>query len=522
MSSQPPSPSPDPIRSPGHVPGDTLGPGPLGAPTRRRSRFLPLAVTGCGLMLGITTAIALGQDTGRVAGTPGVAVPAPVPADDSTYGAAGVVPQAPFGPPGSLGPSGTRPSTGGYDAATVADVDYLDLDSRALAAYQRAVTVIGEADERCGLTWHPLAAIGQVASAHGTAGGGTLVDETGVVRPALIGEPLDGRAGRAKQHDTDRGSLDRDQRWDRPVGPMQLTPDQWSQIGVDADADGRRDPQDLDDAALAVAVALCAGPGDLGEDAALRAAVRRLQPVAGDTATVVRLAAQYLETEEAAAAAVPAPIAVPLPAALPGPTGVRPARAARTPGDAQAGAGTDLALPAGGLRAVAMGGGETTTAEDGTGDGRRGAKGTGGEAATDLRPGRPVGAQPPKPTKPTKPGKPAKPGKPTKPGKPGKPEVPTEPETPVCDEPDETLPGDDASTPAEGEGTANAQPDPGATPDSADDTDGADSADGSTDGAEPESPEDCDATEDPETEDPDAEQPGTPARRTPTTERRRP
>jgi len=43
---------------------------------------------------------------------------------------------------------------------------------------------------------------------------------------------------------------------------MQFIPSTWSVVGVDADGDAERNPQDIDDAALAAAVYLCSGPND--------------------------------------------------------------------------------------------------------------------------------------------------------------------------------------------------------------------------------------------------------------------
>ena len=56
---------------------------------------------------------------------------------------------------------------------------------------------------------------------------------------------------------------------------MQFIPSTWSVVGVDADGDGQRNPQDIDDAALATAVYLCSGDDDLSTDAGQRAAVYR-------------------------------------------------------------------------------------------------------------------------------------------------------------------------------------------------------------------------------------------------------
>ena len=73
--------------------------------------------------------------------------------------------------------------------------------------------------------------------------------------------------------DTDAGQYDQDSRYDRAVGPMQFIPSTWAIVGVDADNDGQRNPQDIYDAALASAVYLCSGPDDLVDDG--RASGRR-------------------------------------------------------------------------------------------------------------------------------------------------------------------------------------------------------------------------------------------------------
>ncbi|MDN5895741.1 MAG: lytic murein transglycosylase [Nocardioides sp.] len=64
-------------------------------------------------------------------------------------------------------------------------------------------------------------------------------------------------------------------KFDRAVGPMQFIPSTWSVVGVDADSDGKRNPQDIDDAALAAAVYLCSGDDNLSTPAGQKAAIYR-------------------------------------------------------------------------------------------------------------------------------------------------------------------------------------------------------------------------------------------------------
>jgi len=56
---------------------------------------------------------------------------------------------------------------------------------------------------------------------------------------------------------------------------MQFIPSTWAIVGVDADNDGRRNPQDIFDAALASAVYLCSGSDDLSTETGQRSAVFR-------------------------------------------------------------------------------------------------------------------------------------------------------------------------------------------------------------------------------------------------------
>ncbi len=178
-----------------------------------------------------------------------------------------------------------------------------DIPPRALAAYQRAASVIDRADDRCHLDWQLLAALGKVLTDHGRVGGSEL-DENGVPRPWVVGERLTGRHGTQRFPDTDSGKLDRDRRLDRAVGPILLLPAVWSVVSVDGDGDVRRNPQDVHDAALGAAVLLCAGPGDLGNAAHRRSEIERFHAGADYTRSVLAVRADYLDAE------VPVPVSV--------------------------------------------------------------------------------------------------------------------------------------------------------------------------------------------------------------------
>src|SRR6476661_5706915 len=148
------------------------------------------------------------------------------------------------------------------------------IPSAALAAYQRAETVINAADKTCKLPWQLVAAIGRVESDHGRTNGNSL-DDAGIARPGIFGIALDGTHNTQLVRDTDAGQYDADAKYDRAVGPLQFIPSTWSVVGVDADGDAQRNPQDINDAALATAVYLCSGADDLSTVRGQRASVYR-------------------------------------------------------------------------------------------------------------------------------------------------------------------------------------------------------------------------------------------------------
>jgi membrane-bound lytic murein transglycosylase B len=138
-----------------------------------------------------------------------------------------------------------------------------------LAAYRRAESSIGKSDPGCRLPWQLLAAIGKVES--GQARGGA-VDAHGTTLKPILGPVLNGD-GFADITDTDEGVFDGDTVHDRAVGPMQFIPGTWNKWGADGNGDGRRDPNNVFDAALAAGHYLCAGTRDLAVKADLDRAI---------------------------------------------------------------------------------------------------------------------------------------------------------------------------------------------------------------------------------------------------------
>jgi membrane-bound lytic murein transglycosylase B len=86
---------------------------------------------------------------------------------------------------------------------------------------------------------------------------GSRLTASGVAEPEIFGPALDGNGDRKRITDTDDGRLDKDTTYDRAVGPMQFIPTTWATYGADADLDGVKNPQDIDDAALAAGNYLC-------------------------------------------------------------------------------------------------------------------------------------------------------------------------------------------------------------------------------------------------------------------------
>lgn len=168
------------------------------------------------------------------------------------------------------GPRGTR-------VWTASALTSHDLPQAAMDAYKRAAATMATADPTCRLPWTLLAGIGRVETDHGRYGGSVLSTD-GVSRPAIIGIALDGRGPVAAIRDSDDGRMDSDTVWDRAVGPMQFIPTTWAYAGRDGDGDGKKNPHDLDDAALAAAGYLCSGSGSLLDDAAAKAAIFRYNP----------------------------------------------------------------------------------------------------------------------------------------------------------------------------------------------------------------------------------------------------
>jgi len=233
--------------------------------------------------------------TASVAGIGGVGSPVQAAETPGQVTDGTSVPEESIEDPASLSdPSAVEGLEDGNEAGIVSAASTNAIPAAALAAYQRAETVINSADESCNITWELIAAIGRVESNHGRHGGNVL-DNDGVATPGIYGPALDGQNNTKAISDTDAGVYDNDPQWDRAVGPMQFIPSTWQVVGVDADDDASRNPQDIDDAALAAAVYLCSGDGDLSTVVGQRAAVYRYNHSQAYVDLVLKIMNAYLE-----------------------------------------------------------------------------------------------------------------------------------------------------------------------------------------------------------------------------------
>ncbi|MFF7165286.1 lytic transglycosylase domain-containing protein [Streptomyces sp. NPDC008086] len=158
-------------------------------------------------------------------------------------------------------PSADTPVTPGTSEAGI--------PATVLDAYKKAETALREAKPGCNLPWQLLAAIGKVES--GQARGGR-VDANGTTISRILGPQLNGN-GFANIGDTDNGAYDGDSSYDRAVGPMQFIPSTWEWAGRDGNGDGKRDPNNVYDAALAAGHYLCRFGWDLSTQGDLDRAI---------------------------------------------------------------------------------------------------------------------------------------------------------------------------------------------------------------------------------------------------------
>ncbi|MFD4257378.1 lytic murein transglycosylase [Streptomyces sp. NPDC058534] len=158
------------------------------------------------------------------------------------------------------------PTIGTPDSRAAAEAG---IPATVLDAYKKAESAVRQAKPGCNLPWQLLAAIGKVES--GQARGGR-VDAEGTTIGKIIGPQLDGN-GFALIKDTDDGAYDGNSSYDNAVGPMQFIPSTWAWAGRDGNGDGKDDPNNVYDAALAAGHYLCRFTWDLSDETDLKSAI---------------------------------------------------------------------------------------------------------------------------------------------------------------------------------------------------------------------------------------------------------
>ncbi|MEU5512055.1 lytic transglycosylase domain-containing protein [Streptomyces fungicidicus] len=162
-----------------------------------------------------------------------------------------------------------NPSPSASTGTDTSGVSEAGIPATVLDAYKKAEASLREKKPGCNLPWQLLAAIGKVES--GQARGGR-VSADGTTLSPILGPQLDGN-GFALIKDTDNGAYDGNSSYDQAVGPMQFIPSTWEWAGRDGNGDGREDPNNIYDAALAAGHYLCRFDWDLSDQRDLDRAI---------------------------------------------------------------------------------------------------------------------------------------------------------------------------------------------------------------------------------------------------------
>ncbi|MFD3732334.1 lytic transglycosylase domain-containing protein [Streptomyces sp. NPDC058632] len=162
-----------------------------------------------------------------------------------------------------------NPAPSASSGPVTSGISEAGIPATVLDAYKKAEAALRASKPACNLPWQLLAAIGKVES--GQARGGR-VDTEGTTTSPIIGPQLDGN-GFALIEDTDNGEYDGNSAYDNAVGPMQFIPSTWAWAGRDGNNDGREDPNNIYDAALAAGHYLCRFDWNLSDQADLDKAI---------------------------------------------------------------------------------------------------------------------------------------------------------------------------------------------------------------------------------------------------------
>ncbi|MEU8571792.1 lytic transglycosylase domain-containing protein [Streptomyces asoensis] len=198
------------------------------------------------------------------------AADAPSAADSGTGTESGATGNSPYYtdlPP--LNSPNPAPSDSSSTAPAATGTNEAGIPATVLDAYKKAEAALAQAKPGCNMPWQLLAAIGNVES--GQAGGGNVSADGTTITP-ILGPVLNG-VGFANISDTDNGAYDGDSTYDRAVGPMQFIPSTWAWAGRDGNGDGKKDPNNIYDAALAAGHYLCRYDWDMSSTSGMRSAI---------------------------------------------------------------------------------------------------------------------------------------------------------------------------------------------------------------------------------------------------------
>jgi membrane-bound lytic murein transglycosylase B len=140
----------------------------------------------------------------------------------------------------------------------------------ALSAYRNAESIMATTAPGCGVSWNLLAGIGRIESGHANNG---ATDSRGTAVNPIYGPALDGSlpGNEIIVASSQLGRVG----YARAMGPMQFLPGTWSRYASDGDGDGKADPQNVYDAALAAARYLCSGGLNLRDQSQVLTAILR-------------------------------------------------------------------------------------------------------------------------------------------------------------------------------------------------------------------------------------------------------
>ncbi len=262
-------PPPLPVGGP-PPPSSSPTPPPRTAALGRLVLVLVLVAAVVGTVVVLQQRSQFGRDTAGSEEIPALEV-APAQVDLGTVGQ----PTA-LAPPSALlpGTSASRPGQGAPTVSAWANglAPKTNIPAVALQAYGLADMTMRQADPQCHLSWVTIAGLARIESNHGRYRG-AHIEPNGDIEPRIVGVPLDGTSGNRTISDTDGGLLDGDPTLDRAVGPLQFIPSTWAKWRADGNDDGRADPDNIFDAALAAGRYLCAGGRDLASGEGWRSAV---------------------------------------------------------------------------------------------------------------------------------------------------------------------------------------------------------------------------------------------------------